>query len=412
MPSPTEEPRIFKPGDRFLHYQYDIEAFLGAGASGQVYAVRHRHTGDRFALKAGHLAQRGSATTVACNLAEAQAIYRIRHCNVVRVFDLAVEPDGMVWQLMELLEGQTVGDLLARHGRLSPLYAVDVAIEMAWGLHEAHDHQIIHRDVHPGNVFFTREGEVKILDFSLAKIIPAGIETTRDNRVKGTFPYMAPEHLRKVPPNPQFDVFAVGVTLWQMLTGRRPFDDCADNAMARVQRHLAGGLESVVTAAGLPACCDEVIRGATATDPRARYPNMWPLAQALIALRARLAADPAVRLEPWERRRPIAGHAQGRRQYRAQLSPPRDSPVPHLTARKIVVSPGVAPPPPLAPTVPMAVYQAGLAAVEMGAPTVRGRPPARPRRPWVALAVVAGAALLGAGIWGGLTWEAKASPPS
>lgn len=177
---------------------------------------------------------------------------------------------------------------------------------------------------------------MKILDFSLAKIIPAGIETTRDNRVKGTFPYMAPEHLRKVPPNPQFDVFAVGVTLWQMLTGRRPFDDCADNAMARVQRHLAGGLESVVTAAGLPACCDEVIRGATATDPRARYPNMWPLAQALIALRARLAADPAVRLEPWERRRPIAGHAQGRRQYRAQLSPPRDSPVPHLTARKIV----------------------------------------------------------------------------
>jgi serine/threonine protein kinase len=117
MPQAPEEPRIFKPGDLFLHGRYEIESFLGEGASGQVYVVRHRFTGDRFALKGSHLADRESAATIAAELAAARASYRIQHRNVVRIFDLACEPDGMVWQIMELLQGQTIGDLLARFGR-------------------------------------------------------------------------------------------------------------------------------------------------------------------------------------------------------------------------------------------------------------------------------------------------------
>ncbi len=343
MAQALEERRVFKPGDPFLGYQYVVEAFLGAGASGQVYRVRHRYTGDRFALKVSHLTDRPSAAEVARNLAEAGATYRIHHRNVVRVFDLACERDGMVWQLMELLEGSSVGDLLARSGAFSPLYAIDVAVEVAWGLHEAHEHQIIHRDVHPANVFITTRGEVKILDFSLAKVIPAGLETTRDQRAKGTLAYMAPEHIRKAPPTPQFDVFALGTMLWQMLVGRLPFEGAGDdNTMMLVRRQLLEEPESLVTAAGLPACCDVVIRGATAKDPQHRYPGMWPLAQALRTLRETLVAEegaPFARVSnPWERRYPILSDPDSHQQYRPPRSLPEVSADPHLPSRRIVVS--------------------------------------------------------------------------
>ena len=428
MPPALEEPLIFQPGQPFLHYHYDVEAFLGAGASGQVYVIRHRFTGERFALKVAHLADRGSAAAVARSLAEAQATYRIQHRNVVRVIDLACERDGMVWQIMELLQGHSVGDLLARHGRFSPLYAIDIAIEVAWGLHEAHEHQVIHRDVHPLNVFITRLGEVKVLDFSLAKIIPAGLETTRDNRAKGTLPYMAPEHLRQAQPTPQFDVFGLGILLWQMLVGRTPFDGCPDNALIRVQKQLTEDPESLVTAAGLPACCDEVLRGATARDPRRRYAGMWPFAQALRALQERLRVDPAVlalqAAARWERQVPIVSDVQGRHQYRAARSLPGESPAQQVPSRRIVVSPRVSPVPaatipppvirptrPVAATVPMAAYPES-GSPDIAAPTVRGGPRPRSRRPWVGLAVVLAVAVLGAGVALVLSREAWRAAPS
>ncbi len=424
MSPAQEEPRTFSPGDAFRHYV--VVSFLGAGASGQVYAIEHRFTGERFALKVGHLKDRRDAKKVARSLVEARATHGLEHPNVVRVLDLACEEDGMVWQLMELLDGLSVGELLARYGKLSPLYAVDIALEVAWGLQAAHDQQIIHRDIHPGNVFITTAGQVKILDFSLAKVITSGLQTTRGNRGMGTTAYMAPEHLKLAPATPQFDVYALGTTLWQMLVGRHPFEADLGNMMALVKKQLEVDPEPLVTAAGLPAYCDEVVRGAMAKDPRSRYDGMWPLAQALRDLRARLAADPAAAplvwsTPPWERRHALQQDPEGKNQYRPPRSLPGAAPAPRVPSARIVVSPGVASRP-LAATVPMprvevppsprVVAGSGTRPSAPASATIpdRTHAPRRPRRRWVALFAAPVLVTVGVTLWLLVTWDASPAP--
>jgi eukaryotic-like serine/threonine-protein kinase len=432
-----EEPRVFTPGEAFLQYPYVVESFLGAGASGQVYAAKHRFTGDRFAFKVGHLKDRGSAKKVARSLVEARATYCIQHHNVVRVFDLACEDDGLVWQRMELLDGSSVFELIKRFGPFSPLYAIDVAVEAAWGLQAAHELGIVHRDVQPSNLVITRAGHVKVLDFSMAKVASFGLVTTRGSghgsHAIGTTPYMSPEHLRGGPATPQFDVFALGTTLWQMLAGRLPFEPHHD-LMTLVRRQLAEEPEPLVTAARLPAYCDEVIRRAMAKDPRQRFEGMWPLARALRDLRERLAADPAVRArEPalWERRHPIARNPEGHDQYGPPRSLPRESPVPPVPSARIVVSPvatapkpsghdgGSAPKPPLAATVPMPAVDVPLPRVAPASrsltapvPTVRSRGRSRPRPLVAALVAAPVLVALGAGVWLLATASTPPAPPA
>ena len=422
MSPPHEAPRIFKPGDVFHHYT--IVAFLGAGAAGEVYEVAHRFTGARYALKVGHLADRDNARKGARALIEARATHEIEHDNVVRVLDLAVEDDGMVWQLMELLDGHPVGALVQHHGALSPLYAIDIAIEVAAGLHAAHEQQVIHRDIHPWNVFVTARGRVKVLDFSLAKVLRSGLQTTRGNRGMGTAGYMPVEHARAALPTPQFDVFSLGTMLWEMLVGRHPYDAHRGNIMTLVRAQLAADPEPLVTAAGLPAYCDDVMRRATARDPAQRYAGMWPLMQALGDLRARLVADPEapviVRRPPlWERQHPILRGADvGESQYRPPRSLPRGSPEPHLPSKRIVVSPAVAPPA-LAPTVPMPVFLEPRPTAEparvprapvLASPTIPTRARTAPRPPWAVLVAAAVLIGLGAGGWLLFTWDGSAAP--
>ncbi len=432
MRDAIEEPRVFAPGDPFRHYHYVVEGFLGAGASGQVYDVRHRFTGVHFALKVIHLADRNHARRVARSLQEAQVAYSIRHANVVEVKDLGCEDDGLVWQIMELLDGLAVDQLMERYPRFSPLYAIDIAIECAWGLQAAHELQIVHRDVRPSNVFVTRTGRVKIIDFSLAKVVGSALKTTHGKPAKGSHGYMAPEHIRGSEPTSQFDVYALGVMLWQMLVGRHPFAASLGNPISIVQRHLTEELGSLATEAGLPAYCDEVVRRATAKDPAARYPGMWPFGQALLALRERLLADRGaaarVRFQPdWERRVPIVRGTEGSRRYGAPRPPAPAEAAPPVPSARVYVAPRTATPP-LAPTVPMeAVTEAAVIAaapepvaganftpLAVAAPLTARRPAPRAHGRWAWVAVLVPVALaIGAGLWllAGPVVSRPAAPP-
>ncbi len=419
-------PRVFQPGDRFRDH-FVVEAFLGEGGSGQVYRVRQRFTHEPYALKVGHVEDLGKAPQAARSLAEARATFMIQHRNVVKVHDLAVEANGMVWQLMDLLEGWSIAALIDRHGRLSPLYAVDIALEVAWGLQAAHEIGVVHRDVKPSNVVLTTSGQVKVLDFSLAKVSFLDLKTSRDHKALGTLAYMAPEHIRGASASPQFDVFSLGTMLWEMLVGRLPFGDRPAPVFEEVRQQLLEDAESLVTAAELPPYCEEVVRRAIAKDPRTRYEGMWALAHALGDLRRRLEADPSMALRvhhppPWERAHRIARDPECWNQYRGPRSLPRDSPEPYLPSKRIVVSPAVGPatptltspsPParaPVAATIPMpAVAQPPIAGVAMGAgratiteagaPTVRGRPRPAPARRWALLLVTAVLAAAGICVW-------------
>lgn len=358
--------RTFKPGDRFFHYA--VGRLLGEGFHGAVYEITHAHTGDRFALKVMHLENVGNARMVRRALAEARGTYGIDHANVIKVLDLNCEDSGLVWMRTELLEGETIAELLARLGRLSPLFAISVAIDVAHGLHAAHEAQIIHRDVKPANLFYVRPTRtIKVIDFSIAKIFPEGLQTTMGRAGMGTPAYMSPEQLEGAVPMPAFDIYALGMTLWQMLAGRHPFHDALNHSKELFRKQFSEMPPLLSEVAHLPAKLDRVVRRAVAKDPTERYATMKDFAQDLAELRAWLeheadAGRIVLRVPPGEP--PIPGDARTRRDYTPPTALPRAE-MPASTPDARVVVPEPAPVQQstgsgLAGTVPLGEYRGGL----------------------------------------------------
>jgi serine/threonine protein kinase len=154
-------------------------------------------------------------------LREARASAALNHANIVTVYDVDVE-SGVYFITMELLAGSTLADLLRARGRLLPLDAVRLGLQVCSGLAFAHAHRIIHRDVKSSNLFLTGERVVKIMDFGLAKMLE---EVRRSTTVVGGTPYyMAPEQASGESVDARTDLYALGVTLFEWVTGARPFE--------------------------------------------------------------------------------------------------------------------------------------------------------------------------------------------
>jgi hypothetical protein len=334
----------FKPGDRF--HQLEIVRPLGAGGQGEVYLAEHVHKNELFALKVMRLEDRNDAGKVRRALSTSKASYRIQHANVVRVEDLGCEPDARVWVLMEYLLGSSIGVLLARQGgRLSLPLALHVAIEAAWGLDAAHEMGIIHRDVKPDNVWLAPGGGVKVLDWSLAKVIPEGIQTTRRKSGFGTAPYMAPEALRGADPDARVDVYALGIMLWEMIAGH-PFPDAMRDTQEMIRRHLYVEPTPLSRAAGLPPYVDDFMRRAVAKDPAARFFTVAEMAREGMALRDRLLEDAgrgvfAIEIPPGEPA--VVTNPSGRRAYEPPRPPPEREAEPAAPSRRMVLPTGAVP---------------------------------------------------------------------
>jgi len=215
-------------GDRLG--SYEIRGPVGAGGMGEVYRAWDARLGREVAVKV--LPQ--SATTDPERLRrfeqEAKAAGALNHPNVLAVHDVGTH-EGTPYIVSELLEGDTLRGQI-RAGGLTPRKAVEHAIQIARGLAAAHQRGIVHRDVKPENVFVTRDGQVKILDFGLAKLRdetrsdPEGETATQETRpgiVVGTLPYLSPEQVRGLPADARSDVFALGAVLYEMLARRRAF---------------------------------------------------------------------------------------------------------------------------------------------------------------------------------------------
>jgi serine/threonine-protein kinase len=225
--------------------------------------------------------------------------------------------------------------------------ALHVAIESAWGVDAAHEIGVIHRDIKPDNIWLTPDGLVKVLDFSLAKVIPEGVTTTVQLGAVtglGTVAYLAPEGLRTdADVDARVDVYALGLMLWQMIAGRHPFQDALRNTTELMRRQLFVDPEPLSAVAGLPAYVDELMRRALAKKREDRFCTMAEMARALMTLRDRLRAaaeqglidisvpygePPIPSAEPWARK-----DYQGPR-----LLPERAQPRPQPEQR-VVVSP-------------------------------------------------------------------------
>ena len=265
-------------GQSVGHYRV-LEA-LGSGAMGVVYKAHDERLGRNVALKflPRHLDARPEAKRRF--LLEARAAAQLDHPNICAVHEIGETPAGQLFIAMPLYHGET---LLARlmRGPLACEDAIAVTLQVASGLRQAHEHGIVHRDVKPSNVMLLCDGTARVLDFGVAKVEDAGI--TDGDLVPGTIAYMSPEHALGRDLDHRADVWSLGVVLYEMLTGARPFQGASRQALidAIVSRDPE---PTSAWRSDLPAAVDNVLRRALAKRQDERYGSMSALIADLSAV--------------------------------------------------------------------------------------------------------------------------------
>ncbi len=268
---------------------YEILALLGAGGMGEVWRAKDPRLGRDVAIKVLPASFSADADRLRRFEQEARAAGVLNHPNVTIVYDIG-QHDGAPYVVQELLEGETLRLGLAR-GRFSPRKAIDTATQIAHGLAAAHEKGIVHRDLKPENLFVTREGRVKILDFGLAKLVQVeGSESdsslptaTEPGVVMGTLGYISPEQIKAEPADSRGDIFALGVILYEMLSGQRPFRGAsAAETMAAILKEDPPDLS--VTNQNINPALERIVRHCLEKNPERRFQSAHDLAFDLEAL--------------------------------------------------------------------------------------------------------------------------------
>jgi serine/threonine-protein kinase len=211
---------------------------------------------------------------------EAQAAASLNHPNVVAVYDYG-QDDAGPFIVMELIDGEDLSTVIRRVGALPPRQAARLVADIARALAAAHARGIVHRDVKPGNVMLSRNGRVYVTDFGIARAV-AEAQMTLPGTTLGSVHYFSPEQARGEPATSASDIYSLGIVLYELLTGRRPWegDSAASIAMAR----LSGPVPSPsAVRAGIPPALEIITRRALALSPTARYPSAGEMAEALDA---------------------------------------------------------------------------------------------------------------------------------
>jgi len=292
--------------------RYRIDALIGAGGMGQVYRARDPRIERDVAIKVLPADYAADAERLRRFELEAHAVGALNHPNVMTLYDVGTA-DGRPYLVMELLDGETLRDCVKR-GAIPAAQACAIAATIARGLAAAHARGIVHRDLKPENVMMTRDGRVKILDFGIAKLRVSDLNLdgrtvttplgTAADIMLGTAGYMAPEQIRGEPTDERVDLFALGVMLFELLTGRRAFD-----RESRVET-LNAILHDEVPALGanVPVALDRIVRRCLEKDPDARFQSARDLAFALDTV-AELAAVTSTAVAPPPVRRRVISPA-------------------------------------------------------------------------------------------------------
>jgi serine/threonine protein kinase len=272
-------------GDRVPGAPYVVVRRLGAGGMGEVYEVEHATLGRRAALKVLHRRHAGRADLAARIRAEARVLARLRHTNVVEVFDLGTTSDERPWFVMPLLRGRDLREHLVRVGPLPASEAASLMVQALNGLSAAHAADVVHRDVKLENLFLEDDGTVRVIDFGVARVGggPGGPSGSPWTRSPGTPRSMAPEQSAGEPVDARSDVYGVGVALYELCAGRGPFDDLGGDEhalrFAHSTRHPIP--PSAFAPRALPAALDGIVLRALAKSPRDRFPTASAMAAAL-----------------------------------------------------------------------------------------------------------------------------------
>jgi serine/threonine-protein kinase len=304
--------------------EFRIERKLGSGTFGAVYAGEQPLIGKKVAVKVLHKRLVSNAGVVSRFVAEARAVNKIRHKNIIDIFSFGMLEDKQPYFVMELLDGMTLRELLDREKRLGVAEAIPVLRGIAAGLDAAHEAGVTHRDLKPDNIFLAIEKDgsyfPKVLDFGVAKLIDDDIaHKTATGAAIGTPSYMAPEQCRGKRVDHRADVYALGVVIHEMLTGQRLFQ--ADSAMDVLLKHVSEPPRPMSEVAPeLPEELDAPVLAMLAKDPNKR-PDSAGAAVAALAERARaIGAD-----------REDADAPKSSMRFRASAEP---APLPQTPARR------------------------------------------------------------------------------
>ena len=248
---------------------YVVERELGAGGMGTVYEAVHPLLGRKVAIKVLHDEQAADAETVARFFQEAKAAAEVGHEHIIEVIDFGEAAVGtwkVVYLMMELLDGESLGAKIARVGAFDPTEAVRVARAIADVLEATHAAGIIHRDLKPENVFLLADGRIKVLDFG------AALSDNKPNEKAGTLGtpwYMAPEQAMGNPPDRRSDIYSLGCVLFEMITGNCPFD--ASDGRVVMAKHIEDPVPTPESPTGpLPEGLERAIMRSLAKHPDQR----------------------------------------------------------------------------------------------------------------------------------------------
>lgn len=267
---------------------YKITEQLGEGGMGAVYRATDNIERE-VAVKALHSHLTRDENRLQRFRAEAVALGRLHHPNIAALYHL-LEQNNDYYMVMEYVDGQTLEDIVRARGALSPEVALPIFIEGLKGFEHAHARGVIHRDIKPSNLMVSTEGTTKITDFGIARMAGAG-RMTQTGKVIGTLGYMSPEQVRGQEQDARSDIYSLGILLFELLTGRMPFDSTSDYELMRAHLEQAPPPARSVVAT-LPPSLDSIIAKALAKDPGARFQSVAEMRQALEAVARDLPAAP------------------------------------------------------------------------------------------------------------------------
>ncbi|HVS65928.1 MAG TPA: serine/threonine-protein kinase [Thermoanaerobaculia bacterium] len=275
-----------------VQQRYQIEGEIGSGAMGTVYLAHDAVIDRRVVLKTVRRERIAEDDEERTLVDEARSAGRINHPNVVTVYDVVNDLEAdRIYLALEYVEGRTLREVILELGKLHPEEAVDVALQVAAGLAHLHEAGLIHRDIKPSNILIDGKGTVKITDFGIARAA-GGSQLEDDGSVFGTPPYMAPEQLLGLEVDARCDIFSLGVVLYEMLTGEKPFGGRTAKEIAR--RTLGGEVKPISSfAPDVPEPICAVVERAMERDTSSRHPSMAELAEALAQAAGRPEEDAA-----------------------------------------------------------------------------------------------------------------------
>ncbi len=271
---------------RTLDQKYYLESKLGAGGMGTVYCARRLLIGDKVAVKVLRPDQVADPQAVKRFRREAQTAARLKHPNVVTIYDFGVSGDSLIYLVMELVEGDSLRQLIEREGTLPEDFVTEIVRQTCAALDEAHRQGVVHRDINPENVLVqtTSSGaRVKVLDFGIAALrdITAS-RLTRTGGIVGTPHYMSPEHCLGEKLDGRSDIYSLGIVMFEMLTGVAPFDSTTPTAIVIQQVNQAPPPLRTLNPGVSPAV-EAVVLRALEKRREARPQTAGDLAQELIA---------------------------------------------------------------------------------------------------------------------------------